>query len=165
MNEEEDRFARVRLVDGAKGDDALAAIPFSVRVERRSDDVYDDDDKKRRERKKRREFSGHRKKKTGVTTPKSEGKLKKGQKNPKYTYILLSTCTLIKPKLKNKWKPKRVPRGTVGTSDEGFGGLVGYDACLTRRRSSVRLRPEIQLFFLHVCTSSKREREYNASDV
>ena len=53
MNEEEDRFARVRLVDGAKGDDALAAIPFSVRVERRSDDVYDDDDKKRREREKR----------------------------------------------------------------------------------------------------------------
>ena len=43
-----------------------------------------------------------------------------------------------------------MPRGTVGTSDEGFGGLVGYDACLTRRRSSVRLRPEIQLFFCTV---------------
>ena len=109
---------------------------------------------KRRERKKRREFSGHRKKKTGVTTPKSEGKLKKGQ-NPKYTYILSSRCTLIKPKIK---KPKRVPRGTVGTSDEGFGGLVGYDACLTRRRSSVRLRPEIQLFFC-MCVRRQSERE------
>ena len=87
MNEE-DRFARVRLVDGAKGDDALAAIPFSVRVERRSDDVYDDDDKKTREKKETRVLGPSKKKKTGVTTPKSEGKLKKGQ-NPKYTYILL----------------------------------------------------------------------------
>ena len=94
------------------------------------------------------------KKKTGVTTPKSEGKLKKGQ-NLKYTYILSSKCTLIKPKIK---KPKRVPRGTVGTSDEGFGGLVGYDACLTRRRSSVRLRPEIQLFFC-MCVRRQSERE------
>ena len=93
MNEEEDRFARVRLVDGAKGDDALAAIPFSVRVERRSDDVYDDEREKRDASSRAIE-----KKKTGVTTPKSEGKLKKGQ-NPKYTYILSFSCTLIKPKI------------------------------------------------------------------
>lgn len=53
---------------------------------------------------------------------------------------------LIKPLINTEG----VPRGTVGTSDEGFGGLVGYDACLTRRRSSVRLRPEIQLFFCTV---------------
>ena len=45
----------------------------------------------------------------------------------------------------------------------GFGGLVGYDACLTRRRSSVRLRPEIQPFFLHM--SSKRERIMRATFV
>ena len=62
---------------------------------------------------------------------------------------------LIKPLLNTEG----VPRGTVGTSDEGFGGLVGYDACLTRRRSSVRLRPEIQLFFLHVCVRRQSERE------
>ena len=70
MNEEEDRFARVRLVDGAKGDDALAAIPFSVRVERRSDDVYDDDGRQKTREKKRREFSGHRKKKKQALRPK-----------------------------------------------------------------------------------------------
>ena len=58
-----------------------------------------------------------------------------------------------------KVQPNGVPRGTVGTSDEGFGGLVGYDACLTRRRSSVRLRPEIQLFFLHVWVRRQSERE------
>ena len=97
MNEEEDRFARVRLVDGAKGDDALAAIPFSVRVERRSDDVYDDDgDKKTREKKETRVLGPSKKKKKQALRPQkvSFGKLKKGQ-NPKYTYILLSTCTLI----------------------------------------------------------------------
>ena len=93
MNEEEDRFARVRLVDGAKGDDALAAIPFSVRVERRSDDVYDDDDKKRRERK-RREFSAIEKKNRRYD-PKSEFRETKKRANPKYTYILSSRCTLI----------------------------------------------------------------------
>ena len=83
MNEEEDRFARVRLVDGAKGDDALAAIPFSVRVERRSDDVYDDDDKKRREREKRDASSrAIEKKKTGVTTPKSEFRETKKRAKP-----------------------------------------------------------------------------------
>lgn len=76
MNEEEDRFARVRLVDGAKGDDALAAIPFSVRVERRSDDVYDDDDKKTREKKETRVVSSFPSlgpsKKIGVTTKKKQ---------------------------------------------------------------------------------------------
>jgi len=96
VNEEEDRFARVRLVDGAKGDDALAAIPFSVRVERRSDDVYDDDDdKKTREKKETRVLGPSKKKKQALRPQKvSFGKLKKGQ-NPKYTYILSSTCTLI----------------------------------------------------------------------
>jgi len=97
VNEEEDRFARVRLVDGAKGDDALAAIPFSVRVERRSDDVYDDDDdKKTREKKETRVLGPSKKKKKQALRPQkvSFGKLKKGQ-NPKYTYILSSRCTLI----------------------------------------------------------------------
>ena len=83
MNEEEDRFARFRLVDGAKGDDALAAIPFSVRVERRSDDVYDDDDdKKTREKKETRVLGPSKKKKTGVTTPKSEFRETKKRAKP-----------------------------------------------------------------------------------
>ena len=68
-------------------------------------------------------------------------------------------CILKSKTLRRKEeKPKGVPRGTVGTSDEGFGGLVGYDACLTRRRSSVRLRPEIQLFFC-MCVRRQSERE------
>ena len=150
MNEEEDRFARVRLVDGAKGDDALAAIPFSVRVERRLTTT------KRRERKKRREsyrlflLSGHRKKNRRYD--KKEAKIGKTRN----TFFL---CILKSKTLRRKEeKPKGVPRGTVGTSDEGFGGLVGYDACLTRRRSSVRLRPEIQLFFC-MCVRRQSERE------
>ena len=73
MNEEEDRFARVRLVDGAKGDDALAAIPFSVRVERRSDDVYDDDDKKTREKKETRVLGPSKKKKQALRPQKVRG--------------------------------------------------------------------------------------------
>ena len=78
MNEEEDRFARVRLVDGAKGDDALAAIPFSVRVERRSDDVYDDE----REKRDASSRAIEKKKKTGVTTPKSEFRETKKRAKP-----------------------------------------------------------------------------------
>ena len=82
MNEE-DRFARVRLVDGAKGDDALAAIPFGARrttfrrQKKRSGDDDDDDNKKTGEKKETRVVSsfpslGPSKKKIGVTTKKKQ---------------------------------------------------------------------------------------------
>ena len=70
--------------------------------------------------------------------------------------MYFNLITIVNPQRKNR---SVCLTGTVGTSDEGFGGLVGYDACLTRRRSSVRLRPEIQLFFLHVCVRRQSERE------